>query len=178
MKILIADDYASLRKSLKRLLTLEFEGVTFGEAEDGPQALAAAISQPWDLVILDISMPGCNGLEVLKQIRACRPLLRVLMFSSHAERQYIERAFRNGANGYLTKDRAADELIQAVKHILAGGCYVSAMVEERPASVLNVARDESAQFNIQSAPRHGYAMVAPSHSTLDSALLGKRVGSA
>jgi DNA-binding NarL/FixJ family response regulator len=130
MKILIADDYASLRRSLKRLLALEFDGVVFGEAEDGPQALAAAISQPWDLIILDISMPGCNGLEVLKKIRIHHPMLRVLMFSSHAERQYIERAFRHGANGYLTKDRTAIELVQAVRHILAGGCYVSAVEDE------------------------------------------------
>jgi DNA-binding NarL/FixJ family response regulator len=130
MKILIADDYAAMRRSLKRLLALEFDGVVFGEAEDGPQALAAAISQPWDLVILDISMPGCSGLEVLKKIRIHHPMLRVLMFSSHAERQYVTHALRNGANGYLTKDRGACELIQAVRHILAGGCYESAVAEE------------------------------------------------
>lgn len=134
MRILLADDHAVVRRAVKIMLAAAFKEATFGEAEDGPQALQAALSHPWDLVILDIAMPGLGGLEVLKELRAQRPVLPVLMFSMHAERQYAVRAFRAGANGYLTKSNAAAELINAVGSILAGGRHLSFMLENPPVS--------------------------------------------
>ena len=136
MKILLADDHAILRGGLKLVLGEAFPGVEFGEAEDAQQALAAALAQPWDLIILDISMIGQSGLDVLLEIHAQRPRIPVLMLSMFTERQYAVRALRAGACGYLTKASAGAELIRAVEHILAGHRYVSAALAEQIASVL------------------------------------------
>jgi DNA-binding NarL/FixJ family response regulator len=136
MKILLADDHAMLRGGLKLVLMESFKVIEFGEAEDSQQALDAALSQPWDLIILDISMTGQSGLEVLMEIHARRPAIPVLMLSMFAERQYAVRALQAGACGYLTKASAGTELIRAVKHILAGGRYVSAELADQLASVM------------------------------------------
>ena len=136
MKILLADDHAILRCGLKLVLNDAFERVEFGDAEDAHQALAAAIAQPWDLIILDIAMPGHSGLDVLVEIHAQRPRIPVLMLSMFTERQYAVRALQAGASGYLTKASAGAELVRAVQHILAGGRYVSAALAEQLASVM------------------------------------------
>ncbi len=142
MRILIADDHALLRSGLKLILGQAFNNATFGEAEDCRQALASAIEIPWDLVILDISMPGRGGLDVLKEIKAQRPRTPVLVLSMHAERQFAARAFQAGAAGYLTKASAGTELLKAVKHILAGRRYVSSVLAEQLAGELG--QDRSA----------------------------------
>jgi two-component system invasion response regulator UvrY len=136
MKILIADDHAVMRHGLRLILADAFEHVDVGEAEDCQQALEAALEQQWDLVILDISMPGRNGLDVLKALKTQRPALPVLVLSMHPEQQYAVRAFRSGAAGYLTKASAGAELVKAVERILAGGRYVSAALAEQLASEL------------------------------------------
>lgn len=136
MKILLADDHAMLRGGLKLMLAEAFDDVHFGEAENCQQSLDAAISLPWDLIILDISMPGRGGLDVLKEIHAQCPKIPVLMLSTYEERQFAMRAFRGGASGYLTKASAGSELIRAVERILAGGRYVSAILAEQMATVL------------------------------------------
>jgi DNA-binding NarL/FixJ family response regulator len=136
MKILIADDHAMLRSGLKLMLVEAFKDVKFGEAENCQQALNAALNNPWDLIILDISMPGRGGLDVLKEIHAQLPKIPVLMLSMYEERQFAIRAFRAGACGYLTKASAGTELVRAVEHILAGGRYVSTVLAEQLASVL------------------------------------------
>ena len=125
-----------LRGGLRLMLLEAFNEVEFGEAENCQLALATATSQPWDLVILDISMPGRGGLDVLKEIHAQCPKLPVLILSTYEERQFAMRAFRSGAAGYLTKASAGSELIRAVERILAGGRYVSAVLAEQMASVL------------------------------------------
>jgi DNA-binding NarL/FixJ family response regulator len=126
-----------MRSGLKLLLTEAFKEVTFGEADDCRNALEIALSQPWDLIILDISMPGRGGLDVLKEIHAQCPKTPVLMVSMYAERQFALRAFRAGAAGYLTKASAGAELIRAVQHILAGGRYVSSLLAEQLATMLS-----------------------------------------
>ena len=136
MRILLADDHAMLRGGLKLMLLEAFKEAEFGEAENCQQALVAATSQPWDLVILDISMPGRGGLDALKEIHALCPKLPVLILSTYEERQFAMRAFRSGASGYLTKASAGSELIRAIERILAGGRYVSAVLAEQMASVL------------------------------------------
>jgi len=137
MNILLADDHAMLRSGLKLMLAEAFPEVTLGEAENSQQALEAGLSQPWDFIILDISMPGRGGLDVLKELRAQHVKTPILMLSMYTERQFAIRAFRAGANGYLTKASAGAELIRAVEHILAGGHYVSAQLAEHLASVLS-----------------------------------------
>ncbi|HTT57158.1 MAG TPA: response regulator transcription factor [Opitutaceae bacterium] len=136
MRILIADDHAVVRQGLMAVLGRAFGPAEFGEAADSRGAIAAALREPWDLLVLDLSMPGRNGLEVLKELKAQRPGLRVLVLSMHAEEQYAVRAFRAGAAGYLTKANASAELVKAAERILAGGRYVSATLGERLASSL------------------------------------------
>ena len=136
MRILLADDHAMLRSGLKLMLAETFKEADFGEAGDCRQTIEAALAQPWDLVILDLSMPGCGGLEVLKELHAQCPKLPVLVLSMYAERPFAVRAFRAGASGYLTKASAGAELIRAVERILEGGRYVSTVLAEQLASEL------------------------------------------
>jgi DNA-binding NarL/FixJ family response regulator len=136
MRILLADDHAILRNGLKLILAGAFKKAEFGEAEDCRQAIEVALAQPWDLVILDISMPGRGGLDVLKELHAQRPKTPVLILSMYVERQFAVRAFRSGASGYLTKASASAELLKAVERILAGGRYVSTALAEQLASEL------------------------------------------
>lgn len=136
MRILLADDHAVLRSGLKLMLAEAFPNVVFGEAEDSRQALEAALSQLWDLIILDLSMPGRGGLDVLKELHAQCPKTPVLVLSMFSERQFAVRAFRSGASGYLTKASAGSELHKAVERVLAGGRYVSAVLAEQLASEL------------------------------------------
>lgn len=136
MRILIADDHAVVRQGLMLILARALGPTEFGEAVDSRQTIAVALKQSWDLVILDLSMPGRNGLEALKELKAQRPALPVLVLSMHAEEQYAVRALRAGAAGYLTKANATAELVKAVTHILGGGRYVSATLGEKLASEL------------------------------------------
>lgn len=136
MKILIVDDHAVMRQGLRLILAQALQPVDFGEAEDSQRAIKVALQDAWDLVILDISLPGRSGLDLLKELQAQRPKLPVLVLSAHSEKQFAVRAFRSGAAGYLTKASAAVELVKAVQHILGGGRYVSAALAEQLASEL------------------------------------------
>jgi len=131
MRIFLADDHAMVRSGLKMVLATAFKDAKFGEAQDCRQTIEAVLADHWDLVILDISMPGRGGLDVLKEIRMQRPKTPVLVLSMHAERQFAVRALRAGAAGYLTKASASTELLKAAKRILAGGRYVSAALAEQ-----------------------------------------------
>src|SRR5258708_40093643 len=135
--ILIVDDHAIIRDGMKQVLGDAFKGVIFGEAENGDQALEAVSRQRWDLVLLDMTMPGKSGLEILDQIADAQPHLRVLIVSGHPEEQYAVRALKAGAAGYITKDTALEELVAAVKKALAGGKYVSASLAENLGIGLN-----------------------------------------
>lgn len=136
IRILLADDHAVLRSGLKLILTDAYKNAVFGEAGDCRQALDLALTERWDLVILDLSMPGRGGLDVLKELHAQRPKMPVLVLSMFAERPFAVRALRAGAVGYLTKASASTELCKAVQHVLAGGRYVSAVLAEHLASEL------------------------------------------
>jgi DNA-binding NarL/FixJ family response regulator len=136
MKILIADDHAMMRSGLKLLLGEAFKDAEFGEASTSQQTLEAALSQSWDLILLDISMPGRGGLDVLKEYRVQHPKTPVLILSMYAEPQFAERAFRAGATGYITKASAGNELLLAVERVLTGRRYVSSALAEYLVSVL------------------------------------------
>jgi DNA-binding NarL/FixJ family response regulator len=143
VRVLIADDHAILRRGLKEILLHELDGVTAGEAENAEQTLEEVRRQDWDLVILDITMPGRSGLDVLKELKALRPRLPVLVLSMHPEDQYGKRVLKAGAAGYMNKESAPEELIKAIRKILGRGRYVSAALAEQLAFGLDqdAARD-------------------------------------
>jgi DNA-binding NarL/FixJ family response regulator len=130
-RILIADDHGIVRKGLKNTLEEELGRMAFGEAENGRQVLEQVSKQEWDLVLLDINMEGRSGLEVLAEIHRARPDLPVLILSMYPEEEFAVRALKQGAAGYISKRRASEELVGAVKKVLAGGRYISAAVAER-----------------------------------------------
>ncbi len=131
MRVLLADDHAVFRRGLKETIREAFPKVTFGEAKSAVEALESVRLQNWDIVILDISMPGKSGLDILDDLKRLRPKLPILLLSMHPEEQYARRALKAGASGYLTKDSVPDELKLAVRKIVAGGRYVSATLAER-----------------------------------------------
>lgn len=137
LRVLVVDDHAVVREGLARILTGTGEGWTVGEASSGFQALDWLRRERADVVVVDLSMPGMNGLELVKRIRAEFGRLPVLVLSMHAEEQYAMRAFKAGANGYMTKDGASAELIKALRKIAAGGAYVSGELAERVVLQLN-----------------------------------------
>ena len=121
MKILIVDDHAVIHQGLRRILDDEFQGATFGEARHSKEALDLVSRERWDLVILDVDLPGRGGLDVLKQMRAEHPKLPVLMFSMHSEEQFAVRALKAGASGYVAKDSASERLVEAIRKTIRGG---------------------------------------------------------
>lgn len=135
--ILIADDHAIFRRALREFLALELESATFGEAASAEEVLTQTRSRQWDLVILDISMPGRSGLDVLKELSSRQTQPAVLVLSMHAEILYGKRALRAGASGYLSKDSEPEELITAIRRVLRGGTYISAAVAEKLAKDLS-----------------------------------------
>ena len=137
IRVLIADDHAILRRGLKEILLRELESVVCGEAEDAQQVLAQIQNQTWDLVILDVTMPGRSGLDLLGDLKRMLPKLPVLVLSMHPEDQYGKRVLKAGAAGYMNKESAPEELIKAIQRVLAGGVYVSAAMAEKLASSLN-----------------------------------------
>lgn len=131
LRILIADDHSIVRKGLHFVLNGAGKGWAVSEASDGFEALDFLRRYPVDLVIADLSMPGLNGLDLIKRIRDEFSHVKVLVLSMHAEDQYALRAFKAGANGYVTKDRAASELMTAVEKVASGGVYVAPSLAEK-----------------------------------------------
>ncbi|HEY9282754.1 MAG TPA: response regulator transcription factor [Pyrinomonadaceae bacterium] len=142
MRVLIADDHPVVRRGLRQLLADEYRSLTVGEAQDAGEALKLAREQGWDIIILDISMPGRSGLEVLRELKRERPKVPVLILTSHPEEQYAVRVLRAGASGYMTKESAAEYLIEAVKKVLEGGRYVSPKLAELLASSVEIDREK------------------------------------
>lgn len=131
IKILIADDHAIVRRGLKEIISETPDMLVAAEAESGCAAIQKVEENNYDVILLDISMPGKNGLDILKQIKRKNPKLPILMLSVHPEEQYAVRSFRAGASGYLTKGSAPDELIAAIRKISKGGKFVNASLAER-----------------------------------------------
>ena len=131
LRLLVVDDHAIVREGLARILQGASRHWQLRMAADGREALQQLREWPVDLVLADISMPGMSGLDLVRRLRAQEPTLGILVLSMHAEEQYALRAFRCGANGYLTKERAGAELIEAVCKVAAGGLHVTASLAER-----------------------------------------------
>jgi len=131
IKILIADDHPVVRKGLKEIIEENSDMVVAAEAGHGQEVLEKALKKEFDVVVLDISMPGRSGLEVLKQLKRERPKLSVLILSIHPEEHYAVRVLKAGASGYLTKESVPDELIKAIRKISTGRKYVSSTLAEK-----------------------------------------------
>jgi DNA-binding NarL/FixJ family response regulator len=125
------DDYAVVREGLKQILAESIPGAVFDEAATGEEALEKARASAWDVVILDMSLPGRSGIDILKELRHMHPRLPVLVLSMHPEEQFAVRALKAGAAGYVTKRTAAGHIAAAVRKVLAGGKYVSASLAEK-----------------------------------------------
>jgi two-component system invasion response regulator UvrY len=131
IKVLLADDHAIVRGGLKEILQRHMESVECGEAENAEQVLAQVRERSWDLLILDITMPGRSGLDIITDLKLLRPQLPVLVLSMMPEDQFGKRVLRAGAFGYLKKESAPEELIEAIRKLLAGGRYVSPALAEK-----------------------------------------------
>jgi DNA-binding NarL/FixJ family response regulator len=137
LRILIVDDHAIVREGLVRILEGTGRGWLVAEAASGLQALEWLRRHEAALAIVDLSMPGMPGLDLIRRLRADFPRVRVLVLSMHAEEQYALRSFQAGANGYVTKDRAPAELVDAVTKVAGGGSYVTASLAEQVVQQLN-----------------------------------------
>ncbi|OGO40417.1 MAG: DNA-binding response regulator [Chloroflexi bacterium RBG_16_57_9] len=137
IRVLIADDHAVVRQGLKQILQDTREMVVAGEALNGQEVLEKVRAEAWDVVVLDIAMPGRSGLDILKELKHERPKLPVLVLSMYAEDQFAVRVLKAGASGYLTKDSAPDELVKAIRKVVSGGKYVSPFLAEKLAFELN-----------------------------------------
>ena len=144
LNILVADDHPLFRRGVRDILTEGLGPTLVGEAGTVPELLQQVQTQSWDLVIMDLSMPGRPGSGVVQELRQHQPRLPVLVVSMHPEDQYAVRMFRSGANGYLTKAGAPTELLAAVRKILSGGNYVSEAVADQLALEVKVGTDKPA----------------------------------
>ena len=131
ISIVMADDHAIVREGLKRIVSSADDLDVVGEAKDGTEVMQRVRDHAFDVLVLDLSMPGRNGMELIKLIRADYPKLYILVLSMHQELQYAVRSIKSGASGYLTKESAPEQLVQAIRKIASGGAYVSAEVAEQ-----------------------------------------------
>jgi DNA-binding NarL/FixJ family response regulator len=136
IRVLLADDHTVVRRGLKQILEETEDIRTAGEVDSGVGVLRSVREKKYDVVLLDITLPDQNGLEVLGQLRTAHPNLPVLILSVHPEEQYAIRALKVGAAGYLTKDSAPEEMVEAIRKVYRGGKYVSAELAERLAGLL------------------------------------------
>lgn len=148
IRVLLADDHAIVRAGLKEILSATGDITVVAEATNGTEVLSAVRGGEYDVAVLDMSMPGRSGIELIKLVKAERPKLRILVLSMHSEEQYAVRAVKAGASGYLTKESAADALVAAIRRIAAGGAYVTPETAER--LVLDSAPENAAPHTLLS----------------------------
>ncbi len=147
IKIIIADDHEIVRAGLKQIMSEDPELTVAGEAVDGQELLEEVRKEDFDVILLDIKMPGRSGLDILKQLKIEKPDIPVIVLSMHPEDQYALRALKAGASGYLTKETASDQLIDSIKKVHGGGKYISETLAERLADSIASGRE---------APAHTY----------------------
>jgi DNA-binding NarL/FixJ family response regulator len=138
VRVVVVDDHPVVREGFKRIIAESPGFFVAGEASDGAEALEVVEKNPCDVVVLDISMPQKNGMDVLKQLKTQMPRLPVLVLSMHSEDQYAVRVLKAGASGYLTKDAAPAQLVNALRKVVRGGKYVSTSLAEKLATELDM----------------------------------------
>ena len=167
-RVLVADDHTLLRAGLIKLIETLNDVEVVGQAKDGLEALALAASCLPNLVLLDIAMPGMSGLEVCAQLVKSYPGIRVLMLSMHREPQYVRRALQSGAAGYLLKDSAPDELAQAIRSVIDGKTYLSAVLAQNMLSDMVTQlhpQSTTPEISLTSRQREVLKLVAEGSST-------------
>jgi two-component system, NarL family, invasion response regulator UvrY len=169
IRILVADDHAVVRQGVKQILADEKDMVVKDEAQNGSETLKKIMGKEYDVVLLDISMPGRSGLEVLADIKAQRPKLAVLILSMHPEEQYAVRALRAGASGYLTKASAPQELIGAIRKAAGGGKYVTSSLAEKLADEMEIDTEKLPHERLSNREHQVMLMLAEGKSVSDIA---------
>ncbi len=169
MKILIVDDHAVVRQGIKQIITDMDSPVEVGEAGNGSDAVRMLREGEWDMVLLDINLPGKNGIEVLKQIKGEWKKLPVLMLSMYSEDQYAMRAIRSGAAGYMTKETAPDELLNAINKVTRGGRYISAEVAEKLVFEQDDTGDELPHHELSDREYEVLRLIASGHTVSEIA---------
>ena len=163
-RVLIADDHAIVREGLKRILAADPAFTVAGEAKDGHEVLAAVRAGGFEVLLLDLSMPGRSGIELIGQVKVERPELRVLVLSMHGEQQYAVRAIRAGAAGYLTKDAAPTQLVEALRKIAAGGLFITPAVAEALAIGLQTPGEELPHKRLSDREHEVFLLLAAGQS--------------
>ena len=164
IKVLIADDHALVREGLKQVIGQHSDIEVTGEAKNGQEALEKVWKEDFEVVLLDISMPGRSGMDILKEIKSAKPDLYVLMLSMHPEEQYAVRALKAGASGYLTKESAPDELIDAIRLVSMGLKYVTLSLVEKLATDLGVDHDKPLHEQLSDREFQVMQMIAGGHT--------------
>jgi two-component system, NarL family, invasion response regulator UvrY len=144
-RILIIDDHEVVRDGVKRIFDEQPGTTEFGDASTASEALQVASQQTWDIVVLDLSLGGRSGLDLLKELKQIQPRIPVLILSMHSEEQYARRAFKAGAAGYITKDSSRAELSRAIDKVMKGGKYVSPLLAEKLITYLEKGADRAPQ---------------------------------
>jgi len=160
IKILIADDHRIVREGLKQILAETPDMVVADEANNAQEVLRKVWDNEYDVLLLDISMPGRSGLDILKQLKSDRPKLSVLVLSMYSEEQYALRALRAGASGYMTKESAPDELIEAIRKVSTGRKYISPTVAEKLAFSLESGDEKPPQETLSDREFQVMCMIA------------------
>jgi len=169
IRILVADDHAIVREGVKQILADVSDMVVQDEAENGQETLEKVARNDYEVVLLDISMPGRSGLEILEDIKSERPKLPVLILSMHPEEQYAVRALRAGASGYVTKASAPQELIGAIRKASRGGKYVTASLAEKLALELDVITEKPPHEKLSNREYQVMLMLAEGQSVSEIA---------
>ena len=160
LKILVADDHAIVRQGVKQILADSHDMVDYDEASNGQEALDKALLNDYDVVLLDISMPGKSGLEVLRELKSQKPGLPVLILTMHAEQDYAIRVLRQGASGYITKQSAPEELMTAIHRVASGGKYVSPSLAEDMVSYLKIGEEKQPHSVLSEREHQVMCMIA------------------
>ncbi|WP_394780764.1 response regulator [Undibacterium sp.] len=169
IKLLIVDDHAVVREGLKQIIGGTTDVILAGEAETGLEAIKAVRHLDCDVILLDISLPDRNGIEVLKQIKKEAPAIAVLMFSIHSEEQYAIRSHKAGASGYLNKQAGAAEILEAIRQVAAGLKYVSTQLAQELANNLNQPHEGALHKSLSDREFQTMTMIASGKTVSDIA---------
>jgi len=160
IRILIADDHTIVREGLKQIVSETPDMMVADEAITGHEVLDKALKNDYDVVVLDITMPGISGLDVLKQMKKQKPKLSILVLTMHPEEQYAVRALKSGASGYLTKESASEELIYAIRQISSGRKYITSSLAEKLAFGIEKDAEKPLHETLSDREYHVFCMIA------------------
>lgn len=159
IRIVLADDHLIVRRGLKQILGEEVDFKVVGEAADGGQTLKLVQESSFDVLVLDMSMPGRSGVELIKLIKTEKPRLPILILTMHQEEQYAVRAIKSGAKGYLTKESAPEQLVSAIRKLAAGGAFITPAVAERIAMDFGAPTDEAPHTQLSNREYQIFEMI-------------------